>query len=279
MRARTIMIQGTASSVGKSLLTAALCRIFRQDGWRVAPFKAQNMNPYTYKTADGLEISHPQGIQAEAAGVAPTPDMNPVILKPMTDCTSEVVIHGRSRGIMHYRTYSQQGYEEAAAAIRTSLARLKEAFDIVVLEGAGSPAEVNLRERELVNMRIAAWAEAPVLLVADIDRGGALAALVGTLELLEPEERDRVKGLIINKFRGDRSLLKPALDFLEQRTGRPVVGVVPYLPLPLGEEDGPLLGDSGARAEREALYDRLAVAVREALDMERIYRIMGLGPR
>lgn len=237
MTARTIMVQGTASNVGKSVLVAALCRIFQQDGWRVAPFKSQNMSNNSYITPDGLEIGRAQGVQAEAAGVPATADMNPVLLKPSSDRESQVVIHGRPHGTMNFRAYRREGYEVAATAIQSSLARLKGEFDVVVIEGAGSPAEVNLRERELANMRIADWADAPVLLVADIDRGGALASLVGTLALLEPEEQDRVAGLVINKFRGDKSLLQPALDFLEQRTGKPVVGVISYLDVELEAED------------------------------------------
>lgn len=251
MAARTIMIQGTSSSVGKSLLVTALCRIFRQDGWRVAPFKSQNMSNNSYITQDGLEIGRAQGVQAEAAGIPATADMNPVLLKPSSDSGSQVVIHGRPRGDMNFRTYREEAHEAAAAAIRESLARLKESFEIVVIEGAGSPAEINLNDRELVNMRIAAWAEAPVLLAADIDKGGALAALVGTLELLTPEERDRVAGLIINKFRGDLSLLQPALRFLEERTGKPVVGVVPYLPIDVEAEDAHSLHMQGGGSPEE----------------------------
>ncbi|MFZ5815782.1 MAG: cobyric acid synthase [Bacillota bacterium] len=246
MTARTIMIQGTASNVGKSLLVTALCRIFKEDGWRVAPFKSQNMSNNSYITPDGLEIGRAQGVQAEAAGIPATADMNPVLLKPSSDKESQVVIHGRPFGNMNFRAYRREGYEVAARAIQTSLERLRSQFDVVVIEGAGSPAEVNLRERELANMRIAAWAEAPVLLVADIDRGGALASLVGTLALLEPDEQERVAGLIINKFRGDKSLLQPAVEFLEQRTGKPVVGVLSYLDVELEAEDSQSLAPAGS---------------------------------
>lgn len=253
MKARTLMIQGTASSVGKSLLVTALCRIIAQDGYRVAPFKSQNMSNNSYITTDGLEIGRAQGAQAEAAGIVATADMNPVLLKPSGDYESQVVIHGRPHGTMNFRSYRQEGYAVAVAAIRGSLDRLREQYDVLVLEGAGSPAEVNLRERELVNMRVAAWAEAPVLLVADIDRGGALASLVGTLALLEANEQARIVGLIINKFRGDVGLLQPALTFLEERTGKPVVGVLPYLDIDLEAEDSQSLeslshdGDDGAQ--------------------------------
>ncbi|HYF80930.1 MAG TPA: cobyric acid synthase [Symbiobacteriaceae bacterium] len=244
MTARTLMIQGTASNVGKSLLVTALCRIFRQDGWRVAPFKSQNMSNNSYITPDGLEIGRAQGVQAEAAGIPATADMNPVLLKPSSEGESQVIIHGRPYGTMDFRAYRREGHDVAATAIRSSLERMRSAYEVVVIEGAGSPAEVNLRDRELVNMRIAEWADAPVLLVADIDRGGALASLVGTLALLEPHERDRVAGLIINKFRGDRSLLQPAIDFLEQHTGKPVLGVLPYLDVDLEAEDSVVLDEA-----------------------------------
>jgi adenosylcobyric acid synthase len=244
MTARTLMIQGTASNVGKSLLVTALCRIFHQDGWRVAPFKSQNMSNNSYITPDGLEIGRAQGVQAEAAGVSATADMNPVLLKPSDQRESQVVIHGRPYGTMDFRFYRQEGYAVASAAIRGSLERLRSTYEVVVMEGAGSPAEVNLRDRELVNMRIAAWAEAPVLLAADIDRGGALASLIGTLALLQPDEQERVAGLIINKFRGDRLLLQPAVDFLEERSGKPVVGVVPFLDVDLEAEDSEALPEA-----------------------------------
>lgn len=302
MTARTLMIQGTASNAGKSLLVTALCRILRQDGWRVAPFKSQNMSNNSVITPDGAEIGVAQAVQAEAAGIVPTADMNPVLLKPRGLRESQVVIHGRPHATMDFRSYRQEGYELASQAIRTSLARLKRQFDVVLVEGAGSPAEVNLRDRELVNMRIAAWAGAPVLLAADIDRGGALASLVGTLALLEPDEQNRVAGLIINKFRGERALLQPAVDFLAARTGKPVVGVVPYVDVDLEPEDslaerapiqrlrptsrqGGLLRRrlrltapprQGKTASREVMLDRLADEVRASLEMERIYAIMGL---
>lgn len=249
MTARIIMVQGTASNVGKSLIVAALCRIFRQDGWRVAPFKSQNMSNNSYITPDGLEIGRAQGVQAEAAGIPATADMNPILLKPSGEYQSQVVIHGRPHATMNFRSYRREGYEMAARAIQDSLGRLRSQYEIVVIEGAGSPAEVNLKERELVNMRIAAWADAPVLLAADIDRGGALAALVGTLALLEPAEQERVAGLIINKFRGDRGLLEPAVAFLEERTGKPVVGVLPYLDIDLEAEDSQALPAGSGRPD------------------------------
>ncbi|UVI32604.1 cobyric acid synthase [Paenibacillus spongiae] len=234
--AHTIMVQGTASDVGKSIITAALCRILTEDGYRVAPFKSQNMSLNSYVTWDGKEIGRAQGMQADACGVLATTDMNPILLKPKKDMISQVVIHGKPLGDYAAKVYREEILAEAGDIVTTSLASLRSEYDIVVLEGAGSPAEINLKDRDIVNMRAAAWADAPVVLVADIDRGGMFASIVGTLELLEPHERDRVCGFIVNKFRGDVSLLTPGLEWLEAKTGKPVLGVVPYLP-ELGLED------------------------------------------
>lgn len=233
---RTIMVQGTSSDVGKSILVTALCRIFTQDGYRVRPFKSQNMSLNSYVTPDGKEIGRAQGVQADACGVPATTDMNPILLKPKGDMTSQVVVHGKPFADLDARTYRESYLPQAESIVKDALERLRAEADIVVLEGAGSPAEINLKDRDIVNMRAAAWADAPVILAADIDRGGVFASIVGTLEILTPEERDRVAGFIINKFRGDVSLLKPGLDWLEERTGKPVLGVVPYLP-ELGIED------------------------------------------
>lgn len=237
-KARTIMLQGTASDVGKSILTAALCRIFKQDGFRVAPFKSQNMSNNSYVTLDGKEIGRAQGMQADACGIEATTDMNPILLKPTKEMSSQVVVHGKPYRDLDARTYRESYLPQAAVIVQEALARLRSAYDIVVIEGAGSPAEINLKDRDIVNMRLAGWADAPVLLVADIDRGGVFASIVGTLELLEPQERERVKGIIINKFRGDVSLLQPGIDWLERRIGKPVLGVVPHLPgIGLEDED------------------------------------------
>lgn len=264
--AATLMIQGTASDVGKSILTAALCRILVQDGWHTAPFKSQNMSLNSYVTFDGKEIGRAQGVQADACRILATTDMNPILLKPKQDMVAQVVVHGKPYSDLDARTYRESYLPQAEAIVKDALDRLRSEYDIVVLEGAGSPAEVNLKDRDIVNMRLAGWADAPVLLVADIDRGGVFASIVGTLEILEPEERDRVKGFIINKFRGDVSLLKPGLDWLEERTGKPVLGVIPYLPqLGIEDEDSASLDSKRMRKRAQSMpeksQDQLDVAV------------------
>ena len=226
---KSIMLMGTSSHVGKSIITTALCRIFHRQGFKVVPFKAQNMALNSYVTRDGLEMGRAQVAQAEAAGLEPMVDMNPVLLKPTGHSCSQVIINGKPVGNMSAREY-HTGYSlKAFGAVQEALARLQADYEILVIEGAGSPAEVNLKANDIVNMRIAKHLMAPVLLIADIDRGGALASLVGTLELLDEDERALVKGLIINKFRGDITLLQPAIDFLEEKTGKPVLGVVPHI--------------------------------------------------
>lgn len=245
--AKYIMLQGTSSHVGKSILTTALCRIFYQDGEKVAPFKAQNMALNSYVTKDGGEMGRAQVAQAEAAGLEPAVEMNPVLLKPTGNACSQVVLMGKPVGNMTAVEY-HQGYSlKALGVVEACLEKLSREYDTIVIEGAGSPAEVNLKANDIVNMRVAKLLKAPVLLIADIDRGGALASLVGTLELLEPEERDLVKGLVINKFRGDIRLLEPALDFLEKKTGKPVLGVVPHLEaLGIDDEDSVSLDDKAS---------------------------------
>ena len=242
--ARSIMFQGTASHVGKSVLTAALCRILHQDGWRVAPFKAQNMSLNSGVTPDGGEIGRAQMLQAQAAGLPPSVDMNPILLKPRGDMTSQVIVHGRPLGDADWRRYRGEYRELTLRAVRDSLARLQAGYEVLVLEGAGSPAEVNLRAGDIANMTAAELADARVLLVGDIDRGGVIASLVGTLALLAPQERARVAGLVINLFRGDPTLFADGVRFLEESTGLPVLGVIPYLPdLGLDEEDAVARGN------------------------------------
>ncbi len=234
--ARPLMIQGTASSAGKSLTVAGLCRVFRQDGLSVAPFKSQNMALNSFITREGLEMGRAQVAQAEAAGVEPSVLMNPILLKPTGDAVSQVIVEGRVAGNMRADAYHARK-AEFLPAVRAAYAALAAQYEVVVIEGAGSPAEINLREHDFVNMGMAAIADAPVLLVGDIDRGGVFASLYGTVMLLPEEERRRVKGFVVNKFRGDEAILRPGLRQLEDLTGIPVVGVVPWLDLDLDDED------------------------------------------
>lgn len=256
-----LMVQGTASDVGKSVIVTALCRIFVQDGLQPAPFKSQNMALNSYVTPDGKEIGRAQGTQAEACGIAATTDMNPVLLKPTGDMHSQIVVHGRPHQHLSAVRYREEFLPKAQPLVMDALNRLRQQYDIVVMEGAGSPAEINLKHRDIVNMNLAGWADAPVILIGDIDRGGVFAFLVGTLELLDPHERDRVKGFIINKFRGDVSLLKPGLDWLEGRTGIPVLGVIPFMPdMDIEAEDSVVL-DTYASAPSSSGQTELDIAV------------------
>ena len=232
-----IMIQGTASSVGKSLIVAALCRIFKQDGYSVCPFKSQNMSLNSYITLDGKEMGRAQVLQAYAAGLEPEVYMNPILLKPTSDKKSQIIVNGKVYGnstAMEYHNLKIKFKD----MLKEHFNKLEEDFDIVVMEGAGSPAEINLRDRDIVNMGMAELVDAPVLLVGDIDKGGVFASLAGTMLLLEEGEKERVKGTIINKFRGDVEILKPGLDMLEDIVHIPCLGVVPYTRLQLEDEDG-----------------------------------------
>lgn len=234
--AKSIMIQGTMSNVGKSFLTAALCRIFRQDGYSCVPFKSQNMALNSYITRDGSEIGRAQAMQAEAAGIEPSPLMNPILLKPTTDVGSQVILNGRPVGNMSAREYFRRK-KEFVPDIMKAYSELSAQNDIIVIEGAGSPVELNLKQDDIVNMGMAKLVKSPVLLVGDIDRGGIFAQLIGTLNLLEPDERDLVKGLVVNKFRGDKTLFNSGVDILRQRGNKSVLGVVPYIHCDIEDED------------------------------------------
>ena len=235
-KAKCIMVQGTMSGAGKSLLCAALCRIFKQDGYKVAPFKSQNMALNSYVTRNGMEMGRAQVMQAEAAGIEPDVRMNPVLLKPSSDIGSQVIVLGEVRGQMtatEYYEYKNSLMPEVMKAYN----ELAEENDIIVIEGAGSPAEINLRENDIVNMGMAEAAGAPVLLAGDIDRGGVFAQLYGTVKLLTEDEQKRIAGLIVNKFRGDIDILAPGLKMVEEKTGIPVLGVVPYIRVDIDDED------------------------------------------
>jgi len=252
MKAKCIMIQGTASSVGKSLIAAGLCRLFRQDGYRVAPFKSQNMALNSFITREGKEMGRAQVVQAEAAGIEPSVEMNPILLKPTTDKKAQVIIKGEV-----YKNMSAGEYHnfkpELAEMVRSVYNKLAEKYDIIVIEGAGSPAEINLRDKDIVNMGMAEIADAPVILVGDIDKGGVFASLAGTMLLLTEEERARVKGVIINKFRGDVEILKPGIEMLEDIIKVPVLGVLPYERLNIEDEDS--LAERFARGRKEGEGD------------------------
>ena len=231
------MVVGTTSHAGKSFLTAALCRILVRRGWHVTPFKGQNMALNAYVTSSGGEIGFAQAVQAWAARTTPRVEMNPILLKPQGNMTSQVIIKGQVAGKTTASEYYEQYFEPGWQAIESSLKRLAAEFDLIVCEGAGSPAEINLKHRDLTNMRVARYLQADTLLVVDIDRGGAFAHIIGTLELLEPEERQLIKGIIINKFRGQKSLLESGITWLEERTGIPVIGVIPLAEITFPSED------------------------------------------
>lgn len=275
-----IMIQGTTSSAGKSLLCAGLCRIFKEDGFSVCPFKSQNMSSSYYINEEGHKISASQSLQALACGLLPQADMNPILLIPKTNKGSRVVIKGLEKEEMEAVDYFKFR-PSLKKMILDSYKKLQASYEIVVIEGAGSPAEINLKENDIVNMGMAEMADAPVLLVADIDRGGVFASFYGTVMLLEPQERARIKGLIINKFLGDKDLLDPGIQMIEDLLNIPVIGTIPYLCLEFEEEKilatrRPRSMDLGSPQKSEKEFDKLTLSLRENMDMDYVYKIMGL---
>jgi len=277
---KTIMFQGTASDVGKTLITLAICRIYNQQGFKTAPFKSQNMVADSFITGEGHEIAIAQALQAEAASSRPDVSMNPILMKPQGDNNSEIFIEGRSVGLMTAEEYYSKK-DKLLKAINKSLNNLKENFQLIVLEGGGSPAEVNLKDQDLVNMKAAEIADAPVILIADIERGGVFGSIIGTLELLETSERERVKGIIINKFRGNPERFIEGKQHIEDLTGLPVLGVMPYLDhLAIPDEDS--CGQQREKLdykdislnERLKNYDILATEFKKNIDMEKLEMII-----
>ncbi len=291
--AKVIMVQGTTSNAGKTLSVAALCRIFKQDGYKVVPFKSQNMSSNSFITKDGLEISTAQAMQAEAAGIEPDARMNPILLKPVSDKGSQVVLNGKLLKEMSARDYYNYK-KDMIPHILKAYNSLAEEYDIIVIEGAGSPAEINLKEMDIVNMGMAKLVDAPVIIVGDIDRGGVFASLAGTMLLFDDEEKARVKGFVINKFRGDVNLLTPGLKMLEEITNVNVLGVVPYMNVDIEDEDSLSeaerkiaskinlvnslddLKDFDLKKYKEGQYDILATCFRKSIDMDKIYEITGI---
>ena len=273
MDAKTIMIQGTTSNAGKSVIATALCHIFAANGFKVAPFKAWNMSTNSYKSKTGLEIGVAQGLQAEMLGLEIIGAMNPLFLKPMGKGKTEVYVKGRL-----LEQPIQGSFKDFAwPIIQESLGQLREEYDVVVIEGSGSPVELNIKEREVSNMRVAKLAQAPVLIVADIHRGGALAGVVGTIDLFDSDERELVIGSILNKFRGDLEILKPGCEVIQEYTGLPVVGVIPhYENHGLGEEDSAGGTSPGTSTYSEADFSGFVAEVRANLDLTYIYKKMGL---
>ena len=278
------MIQGTTSSAGKSLFCTGLCRIFKKKGLKVVPFKSQNMSSVFFTTSDGKKISSAQALQARAAGIEPRPEMNPILLIPKTDVGSKVIILGEEKKEMKAREYFE--YKKTCKPmILETFQKLEKENDIVVIEGAGSPAEINLNQNDIVNMGMAEMADAPVLLIADIDRGGVFAQLYGTVMLLPEKDRKRIKGMIINKFRGDKSLLDPGIKMIEDLVKIPVIATIPYMHLELADEDSLIDDDKKCNtqtqsdAELEKELDKLAALIEENSDMDFIFKTAGLKTR
>ena len=276
MRMKGIMIQGTASHVGKSIITTAICRMLIKRGFKVSPFKSQNMTSNTAHIAGSKEIGISQMKQAEAARLTPKPWMNPVLLKPLQNMQLEVFLLGKSQGIISGGDFKDLYYEKALVIIKEALSQIEVVYDYVIIEGAGSPVEMNLRERDLSNMAIAELADIPVLLVADIEKGGIFASIVGTLMLLTEAERARVKGLVINKFIGNQLAFADGVTWLEKYTGLPVIGVIPYLEHNLNEEDSlkQTIDLIYTRSERQEDYEKLATHLETYLNVEKLLSIM-----
>ena len=285
MLGKSIMVQGTTSNAGKTFVVAGLCRVFAQDGYKTAPFKAQNMSNYGFFTESGKEMSRAQAVQAEAAKTAPSELMNPILLKPVSVKGSRLILHGEDQGVIPAAEYFTKKGQMRAEVEKAHLLLSKQ-YDRIVIEGAGSPAEINLSEDDFVNMGMAKMADAPVLLVADIDRGGMLASVYGTIKLLPSEQQKRIKGIIINKFRGDKSLLESGIKMLEELTGVHVVGVLPMAKIQIEDEDSLSIQDrhrdngespkydiEKSKFFREEQYNLLADLIRENLDMEYIYSL------
>lgn len=276
-----IMIQGTTSSAGKSLMCTGLCKIFKEEGYKVYPFKSQNMSSKYYTTTEGYKISTAQTLQAIAAGLKPHPNMNPILLIPKSDKGSMVVIKGEDKEDMEAIEYFK--FKNSLKPMILEIYKeIEKENDIVVIEGAGSPAEINLKQNDIVNMGMAEMADAPVLLVADIDRGGVFASLYGTVMLLEEHEKKRIKGLIINKFRGDKTLLDPGIKMIEELLNIPVVGTIPFVHLELVDEDSLVDYDKACNTiqqteeDMERELNKLSTILRKSMDMDYIYKIMGI---
>jgi len=283
------MLQGTSSSVGKTILTAALCRIFKQDGFKVSPFKSQNMTSNSFIIENGKEMAGSQVIQAEAAGIEARVEMNPILLKPTSDSKSQVIINGVLTDNMPAALY-QDKKVELKKIIKEAYDILSNTFDVLVIEGAGSPAEINLSKNDIVNMGLAKLVDAPVILIGDIDRGGIFASIYGTIMLLNEEERSRIKGFIVNKFRGDVEILKPGIKMLEDLVNKPCLGIIPYFEINIEDEDSLIDPEAAPRRKeikekasadeykkiKELEYEKLASIVRENVDIDYIKRIMGI---
>jgi len=270
-----IMIQGTASNVGKSLITTGLCRLFVRHGHKIAPFKAQNMSGYSFQTVDKKEIGIAQAQQAEAANITPSGQMNPVLLKMLPDEQIAFFLLGEKQKVIKGSHFKETYYQLAKETIQTTLVQLKQNYEVLILEGAGSPVEMNLKEHELANMAVAEMADVPVILVADIDRGGAFASIVGTLQLLTAKEKSKVCGIIINKFQGNIASFSSGVKWLKDYTNIPVVGVVPYLEHNLMEEDvlSKRAEINHTKEKREATYNKLADHLETYVDFEKIKAI------